>query len=320
MEKHKKAVKAIVFDMDGTLLDTLQDLTNAVNVVLEKYHLPLKTVEQVCKVVGNGARNLVKGVVSDGEKHPKFEAIFEEYKAYYAEHCEEETRPYEGIRELLEELKIQEYKMAVVSNKPDQAVKILAEKYFPGCFQVAVGDREGYNRKPAPDLVYKALEELQVSKDDAIYVGDSDVDLMTAMNAELPCVSVTWGFRDREFLLEHGASIFIDNPMDLTQVLGWSKERLRMSDELNKQTEEFEEYTTFILEMSDKKKHEFAIVEEFDHKEKHYVLVSEVKGDEITEGVYLFRAESQGEDFIVEEIEDKAEYAEAVKAYEALYQ
>lgn len=320
MEKHKKAVKAIVFDMDGTLLDTLQDLTNAVNVVLEKYHLPLKTVEQVCKVVGNGARNLVKGVVSDGEKHPKFEAIFEEYKAYYAEHCEEETRPYEGIRELLEELKIQEYKMAVVSNKPDQAVKILAEKYFPGCFQVAVGDREGYNRKPAPDLVYKALEELQVSKDDAIYVGDSDVDLMTAMNAELPCVSVTWGFRDREFLLEHGASIFIDNPMELTQVLGWSKERLRMSDELNKQTEEFEEYTTFILEMSDKKKHEFAIVEEFDHKEKHYVLVSEVKGDEITEGVYLFRAESQGEDFIVEEIEDKAEYAEAVKAYEALYQ
>ncbi len=219
MDIKKEIVKAIVFDMDGTLLDTLQDLTNAVNVALGRYELPEKTVAEVCKVVGNGARNLMKGVVPEGEKHPDFEVIFEDYKTYYAAHCEEETKPYEGILELLQELKKRNYKMAVVSNKPDGAVKILAEKYFPGCFQVAIGDMEGYQRKPAPDLVYKALEELGVKKEEAIYVGDSDVDLMTAMNAELPCVSVTWGFRDREFLMFHGARVFIDKPMELVEVL-----------------------------------------------------------------------------------------------------
>lgn len=219
MDINKENVKAIVFDMDGTLLDTLQDLTNAANVALTKYGLPEKTVAEVCKVVGNGARNLVKGIVPEGERHPDFEAIFEDYKAYYAEHCEEETKPYEGIWELLQELKKRNYKMAVVSNKPDGAVKILAEKYFPGCFQVAIGDMEGYQRKPAPDLVYKTLEELGVKKEEAIYVGDSDVDLMTAKNAELPCVSVTWGFRDREFLMFHGARVFIDKPMELVEVL-----------------------------------------------------------------------------------------------------
>ena len=219
MEIKRNVVKAIVFDMDGTLLDTLQDLTNAVNVVLGRYGMPKKTVAEVCKVVGNGARNLVKGVLPGGENHPDFEAIFEDYKTYYAAHCEEETKPYEGILELLQELKKRNYKKAVVSNKPDGAVKILAEKYFPGCFQVAIGDMEGYQRKPAPDLVYKALEELGVKKEEAIYVGDSDVDLMTAMNAELPCVSVTWGFRDREFLMYHGARVFIDKPMELLEIL-----------------------------------------------------------------------------------------------------
>lgn len=219
MDIKRETVKAIVFDMDGTLLDTLLDLTNAVNVALSKYGLPEKTVAEVCKVVGNGARNLVKGVVPGGEEHPDFESIFEYYKAYYAQHCEEETMPYEGIWELLQELKKRNYKMAVVSNKPDGAVKILAEKYFPECFRVAIGDMEGYKRKPAPDLVYKALEELGAKKEEAIYVGDSDVDLMTAMNAELPCVSVTWGFRDREFLMSHGASVFIDEPMELLKVL-----------------------------------------------------------------------------------------------------
>ena len=318
MDIKKENVKAIVFDMDGTLLDTLQDLTNAANVALTKYGLPEKTVAEVCKVVGNGARNLVKGIVPEGERHPDFEAIFEDYKAYYAEHCEEETKPYEGIWELLQELKKHNYKMAVVSNKPDGAVKVLAEKYFPGCFEVAIGDREGYNRKPAPDLVYIALEELEARKEETIYVGDSDVDLMTAMNAELPCVSVTWGFRDREFLMFHGANTFIDEPAQLLEIL--QQKEVNMSNEVNTQSGDYEEYTTFILEMSDRKKHEFAIVEEFDHEEKHYVLVSEVEGDEITEGVYLFRAESQGEDFIVEEIKDKEEYTKAVKAYEALYQ
>lgn len=219
MEIKKEHVKAIVFDMDGTLLDTLQDLTNAVNMALDKYGLPLKSVQEVCKVVGNGARNLMLGVVPGGETYPYFEEIFEDYKQFYAAHCEEETKPYDGVAELLKELKNAGYQLAVVSNKPDSAVKMLAEKYFPGSFQVAIGDREGYQRKPAPDLVNKALEELQITRESAIYVGDSDVDLMTAMNAELPCVSVTWGFRDREFLMFHGASVFIDEPKELLEVL-----------------------------------------------------------------------------------------------------
>ena len=230
MEINMDIVKAIVFDMDGTLLDTLHDLTNAVNVTLGRYGLPEKTVAEVCKVVGNGARNLMKGVVPESENHPDFEAIFEDYKTYYASHCEEETKPYKGIWELLQELKKRNYKMAVVSNKPDGAVKILAEKYFPGCFQVAIGDMEGYQRKPAPDLVYKALEELGVKKEEAIYVGDSDVDLMTAMNAELPCVSVTWGFRDREELEENHADAIIASPAELLKYATANRIRLIATD------------------------------------------------------------------------------------------
>lgn len=210
--------KAVIFDLDGTLLDTLQDLANAVNAALEVNGLPTRTVDEVRRFVGNGVRNLMIRAIPQGEAYPEFEKVLADFRAHYALHCKDETKPYEGILELLSTLKQQGVKMAIVSNKLDSAVKVLAEDYFKGYFGAAIGDLEGVEKKPAPDMVYKALEELGVSREDAIYVGDSDVDIMTAMNAGMPCVSVTWGFRDRDFLMFHGASQFAEHPEELVAI------------------------------------------------------------------------------------------------------
>jgi len=212
-------MKAVIFDLDGTLLDTLTDLANAVNAALEANGMPVRTIDEIRQFVGNGARNLLIRSVPDGLENPKFEKTLAAFRSYYAEHCKDYTKPYEGITELLESLKKLGIKMAIVSNKPDSAVKELAKEYFGDCIAVAIGDREGVARKPAPDTVYKALEELGVSTKDAVYVGDSDVDIMTAMNAEMPCISVTWGFRNREFLMFHGASQFADTSEELQALL-----------------------------------------------------------------------------------------------------
>ena len=214
-QKEKKEIKAVIFDLDGTLLDTLQDLANAVNAALTINGLPVRTVDEVRQFVGNGVRNLMIRAVPEGEKHPEFEKILADFRTYYAEHCKDETKPYEGIMDLLENLQKRDIRMAIVSNKLDAAVKVLAEDYFGDYMVAAVGDSADMAKKPAPDMVFKALEELGVSKDEALYVGDSDVDIMTAMNAEMPCISVTWGFRDRAFLQFHGASHFIEKPVEL---------------------------------------------------------------------------------------------------------
>ncbi|MBQ9140274.1 MAG: HAD-IA family hydrolase [Lachnospiraceae bacterium] len=212
-------MKAVIFDLDGTLLDTLVDLANAVNAALERNEMPVRTLEEIRQFVGNGARNLLIRSVPDGLGNPAFEKTLADFRSYYTVHCKDYTRPYEGIQELLAELKQQEVKMAIVSNKPDSAVKELAKEYFGEYITVAIGDQEGVARKPAPDTVFKALEALEVCKEEAVYVGDSDVDIMTAMNAEMPCISVTWGFRDREFLMYHGASYFADTTKELEEVL-----------------------------------------------------------------------------------------------------
>lgn len=212
-------IRAVIFDLDGTLLDTLMDLANAVNAALAKNDMPVRTVEEVRRFVGNGVRNLMIKAVPDGEENPGFEKTLGDFRAYYAEHCKDETRPYEGIMELLELLKQKGIRMAIVSNKPDSAVKVLAKEYFGGYITSAIGDMEGVSRKPAPDMVFKALEELDVRREEAVYIGDSDVDIMTAMNAEMPCISVTWGFRDRAFLVFHGASQFADTPKELAELL-----------------------------------------------------------------------------------------------------
>lgn len=211
--------RAVVFDLDGTLLDTLEDLKNATNAALASRNLPLCTLEQVRQYVGNGIRRLMIRAVPQGEEHPDFEAMLEVFKAYYREHCREHTAPYADIMHLLTELRIRNVAVAIVSNKADFAVKELREHFFKDRVDVALGEAEGVARKPAPDMVEQALEQLGVPKENAIYVGDSEVDLETAANAGLRCVSVTWGFRERGKLLESGARILIDRPLELLYLL-----------------------------------------------------------------------------------------------------
>lgn len=215
----QKDVKAVVFDLDGTLLDTLEDLKNAVNVALSCNEMPERTLEEVRRFVGNGVRKLMIRAVPEGEANPEFEATFSDFKKYYASHCNVKTSLYPGIRLLLEELKLRGIKMAVVSNKLDSAVKNLCRQYFADYITTAYGETDQIARKPAPDAVFAALNELGVTPDEALYVGDSDVDIATAKNAGMECISVTWGFRDREFLKKHGASTLIDFPTELLSYL-----------------------------------------------------------------------------------------------------
>lgn len=212
-------VKAVVFDLDGTLLDTLGDLTDSVNHALEKYGLKTRTMDEVQKFVGNGLRNLMLQAVEEGERYPKFEELFEYFREYYRTHCNIKTAPYEGIFELMKELKERGIKMAIVSNKIDAGVKELNDKFFAEYTEVAIGEREGIGRKPAPDSLNEAMRMMGVEKESVIYVGDSDVDICTAKNADVRCVSVTWGFRDEKFLIEHGAEVMINHPSDLMEFL-----------------------------------------------------------------------------------------------------
>lgn len=209
----------VIFDLDGTLLNTLEDLSNAVNYALKQYEMPPRTIEEIRQFVGNGVRTLMIRAVPQGDDNPQFEEVFSCFKKYYGEHCNDTTKPYAGIMELLKELQDKGYVLAIVSNKIDSAVKELQKRYFDGLISVAIGEREGIQRKPAPDTVLTAFAELGVSKEEAVYVGDSDVDIMTAHNAGIPCISVLWGFRDKQFLLEHGAGNMIEKPQDLWKYL-----------------------------------------------------------------------------------------------------
>ena len=205
----------VIFDLDGTLLDTLQDLANAVNYALRTQGMPERTIEEVRQFVGNGVRLLMIRAIPDGESNPLFEETFALFKSYYGEHCNDNTKPYDGIMEMLETLQEHGYAVAIVSNKIDFAVKELNEMYFQGIVPVAIGEKEGIRRKPAPDTVEEALRELGRTKEEAVYVGDSDVDIETAKNAGMPCISVLWGFRDRAFLEEHGAENYAESAVDV---------------------------------------------------------------------------------------------------------
>lgn len=211
----------VIFDLDGTLLDTLGDLTDAVNHALDVYHLPERSMDEVRSFVGNGLRNLMLQAVEEGEAYPQFEELFEYFREYYKKNCNHKTAPYEGIMELMKELKGRGIKMAIVSNKIDIGVKKLNEKFFADYVdrELAVGEREGIARKPAPDAIFEVLNYLQVEPEHALYVGDSDVDINTAENADIRCVSVSWGFRDTEFLLSHGAGVIINRPLELLENL-----------------------------------------------------------------------------------------------------
>lgn len=205
---------AVIFDLDGTLLDTLEDLTDATNAALRHFGCPERTREEVRSFVGNGAERLIRLALPGKENDPEVSEVLSWYKAFYAAHSQCKTRPYEGILEALAEVR-QHFPVAVVSNKPDNATKLLCKQYFGDVY--ALGEGSGMPRKPAPDMVHRAMEE--IGTDHCIYVGDSEVDVLTAKNAGVPCLSVLWGFRDKEMLLEAGAEHFCENPADLLKNL-----------------------------------------------------------------------------------------------------
>ena len=199
----------ILWDLDGTLLDTLQDLTDAVNHALGCFGYPARTLEEVRSFVGNGTRRLIARAVPQGVA---WEPVYEEYRVYYDAHCQIKTRPYPGIMEALAQLG-EKYPMAIVSNKPDSAVKPLCRQYFPGIY--ALGEKADCPRKPAPDMVYQAMSQIGVDR--CVYVGDSEVDVLTAKNAGVPCLSVLWGFRDREEIRQMGGAHFCGDPSELAE-------------------------------------------------------------------------------------------------------
>lgn len=212
--------KAVIFDLDGTLLNTLQDLTDAVNAALLFQGFPQRSLDEIRCFVGNGIKKLLARAVPEGQVNPYFSKVEEVFRKYYGEHCRDKTQPYEGILPLLTKLKNNGIQMAVVSNKADFAVQELIPVYFGDLITTAHGENEeaGIRKKPAPDMVYQALQELGCKPDEAVYVGDSDVDIETAENAGLVPICVSWGFRDCAFLREHGAKRIIDRPEELAEI------------------------------------------------------------------------------------------------------
>jgi len=204
----------ILFDLDGTLLNTLEDLMDSTNYALAQYGCPARSLEEIRTFVGNGARRLIALALPGKENDPPVEEVLATYQAYYPSHSQIKTRPYDGILEALKQIG-EKYPVAIVSNKPDRPVKLLCADYFPGVY--ALGEAEDCPRKPAPDMLYKAMAAIGVEK--CIYVGDSEVDVITANNAHVPCLSVLWGFRDRAEIAANGGTHFCTDPKDMPAAL-----------------------------------------------------------------------------------------------------
>ena len=213
--------KAVIFDLDGTLLNTLEDLTDSTNFALSKFNFPQKTIDQVRRYVGNGVQRLIERAIPGGSSNPNFEKCLNLFKEHYKENMFNKTAPYDGIIPMLKKLKSHKIRTAVVSNKFDDAVKGLCKKYFDGLIDFCAGENElqGIRKKPAPDTVLKVLKEFGIKSDDAIYIGDSEVDVQTAKNANIECISVLWGFKNKEFLINSGAQIIISKPDEIFKYL-----------------------------------------------------------------------------------------------------
>lgn len=214
-----KKYDTVIFDLDGTLLNTLEDLTDSVNYTLELYGFPSRTIEEIRRFVGNGVARLIELAVPDGLNNPQYEKSLADFRVHYSENMQNKTSTYKGILELLKQLSREDYKIAIVSNKFDKAVKGLNKLYFGEYIRVAIGESANISKKPAPDTVFKALEELCSTADKAVYVGDSEVDVKTAKNSGMICVGVTWGFRNREVLEQEGADYIIDSPEELLKII-----------------------------------------------------------------------------------------------------
>jgi len=214
-------VKAAIWDLDGTLLNTLDDLAASTNAALEANGLPARTKDEVRAFVGNGVRKLIERAVGEpGEAHPKFQLVLDSFVAHYSVHSKDQTRPYDGIVEVLDALGEQGVKHAIVSNKVDFAVKALSKDYFGKRMVSAVGDDPSRRKKPAPDSVWEAMRQMNVTAGECVYIGDSDVDVITARNAGIPCIAVTWGFRSEESLIAAGAQHVARRPEDILIILG----------------------------------------------------------------------------------------------------
>lgn len=209
----------VIFDLDGTILDTLEDLKNSTNYALTKSFYEVRTMDEVRSFVGNGIGKLIERAVPENSSEEEVSKVLADFTEHYASHCADNTKPYDGIIEVITEIRNRGYKTAVVSNKADFAVQDLCNKYFPGLFDFVVGERENIKRKPAPDSVKEVLKELDVKRKKAIYVGDSEVDIMTAKNAHISGISVTWGFRERNMLQVWGAQLIVDKPVEILEYI-----------------------------------------------------------------------------------------------------
>ena len=211
--------KCVIFDLDGTLLDTLEDLADSVNMMLEKFSCPQRSLEEIRQFVGNGMRKLVERSVPESFDKNKRDSAYEFFREAYRKNMQNKTQPYNGIAECLEELNNLGIKIAVTSNKNDDAVKNLCKEYFGELITIAVGVREGIPSKPHPEMVNKVIDEMCFEKSDCIFVGDSETDIRTAKNAGLTSVGFLWGFRDREILEKENADYIISHPSELTGIV-----------------------------------------------------------------------------------------------------
>ena len=207
--------KTYIFDLDGTLLNTLGDLAASTNYALRQYGMPEHTIDDVRRFVGNGVGKLIERAIPEGLANPQYEDVLATFRKHYMLHSLDTTAPSPGIESLLHSLRSPGCHVAVVSNKFYNATVELCRHFFADTVEVAIGERENIRRKPAPDTVFEAMRQLGVSAEDTVYVGDSDVDVATARNSGIPCISVLWGFRDRDFLIEHGATTFVNTPEDI---------------------------------------------------------------------------------------------------------
>ena len=207
--------KTYIFDLDGTLLNTLGDLAASTNYALRQYGMPEHTIDDVRRFVGNGVGKLIERAIPEGLANPQYEDVLATFRKHYMLHSLDTTAPYPGIESLLHSLRSHGCNVAVVSNKFYNATVELCRHFFADTVEVAIGERENIRRKPATDTVFEAMRQLGVSAEDTVYVGDSDVDVATARNSGIPCISVLWGFRDRDFLIEHGATTFVNTPEDI---------------------------------------------------------------------------------------------------------
>ncbi len=211
--------KLIAFDLDGTILDTLEDLCDSVNHVLEEFEFPKRTLEEVRRFVGNGVPNLIERALPANTSYEEIDKVFERFSEYYLTHSAIKTKPYEGIIDLLYSLRQEGYIIGVVSNKIHPAVVSLCDKYFLGLIDFSLGDDPIRPKKPHPDMLTYAMKELNVTKEETLYIGDSEVDIQTAVNTGVDYISVDWGFKTKEFLVENKANVIVSNPIELLEMI-----------------------------------------------------------------------------------------------------